>query len=285
MRFVPQDSCAILSVDWSNLTNDEDLRRVIKAREFEDWLQTLRIDRESIKTVIVFSAIDSQRISGFLLRGVFDSRDVVANLKAEGWEEELLDGERVYVQDSNYIGFPSKNILVAGTRDAALGVFRASKNAEESIVSSPSFKKINSGISATDRKPVKAYLLIPQGTLDMADAALTATSIALSFFNLGGIGQLLKAVNVAKGFAFTLDRGNNDRYPVELCVLMRDEESAVFVSGSLNALKGLSELAATDARDQEAIREFRKMTIIRKEEVLALKMEMPADALFPPANR
>ena len=118
----------------------------------------------------------------------------------------------------------------------------------------------------------------------MADAALTATSVALSLFNLGGIGQLLQAVNVARGFGFSLDQSAGEMYPVELCVLMRDEQSAVFVSGSLNALKTISELAATDNRDREQLRAIRQMSIVRKQEVLAVKMEIPGAALFPPGE-
>jgi len=285
MRLVPQESCAILSVDWSSIKNDDELRRVIKAKEMEDWLQRLRIDGESIKSIVVFSGMDSKRISGLLLRGAFESKQVVSELKSHGWNEESVDGDKVYVNASEYIALPARNTLFAGTREAALAVFRAKRSAPESLVGTSLYKKINSSLSTTDAKPVKAFLLIPQGTLDMADAALTATSIALSFFNLGGIGQLLKAMNVARGFAFTLDHVNHDRYPVELCVLMRDEDAAVFMSGSLNAMKQLSELAADDARDQQAIREFRKMTITRRADVLAVKMEMPANALFPPSGR
>jgi hypothetical protein len=126
--------------------------------------------------------------------------------------------------------------------------------------------------------------LIPQGTLDMADAALTASSIALSLFNLGGVGELLKAVNVARGFAVTVDSGTGEKYPVELCVLMRDEDSAKFVSGSLNAMKTISELASSDVREQESIRALRQMSIVRKQEVLAVKLEIPGSALFPPGR-
>ncbi|HEY0764811.1 MAG TPA: hypothetical protein VGD61_20705 [Pyrinomonadaceae bacterium] len=281
-RLVPQASCAILSVDWSVTKKDDDFRRLFKAKELEASLQRLGISDESIRTVVVFTGVDSQTLSGLLLRGNFDPKDVQAQLKRYGWTEESLDGNKVYVRSPEYIALPSSRTLFVGTRDAALGVFRARSDAPESILSSPTYKRLNSGISTSDSKPVKAFLLIPQGTLDMADAALTATSFALSFFNLGGIGQLLKAANVARGFAFTLDQGSRERYPVELCVLMRDEESAAFISGSLNTMKGLSELAALDVRDQQEIREFRKMTITRKGEVLVVKMEMPANVLFPP---
>ena len=118
----------------------------------------------------------------------------------------------------------------------------------------------------------------------MADAALNATSIALSLFNLGGIGQLLQTVNAAKGFGFSLNKSTREMYPVELCVLMRDEEAAVFVSGSLNALKTISALAAKDNRDRESLGAIRRMSIVRKREVLAVKMEIPEAALFPPAR-
>ena len=60
-------------------------------------------------------------------------------------------------------------------------------------------KKINAGMTARNA-PITAFLLIPQGTLDMADAALEATSLALSLFDLGGIGALLKQMNIASGF-------------------------------------------------------------------------------------
>jgi len=92
-------------------------------------------------------------------------------------------------------------------------------------------------------------------------------------------------VNVARGFAVTVDSGTHETYPVELCVLMRDEDSAKFVSGSLNAMKTISELASSDVREQESLRALRQMSIVRKQEVLAVKMEIPGSALFPPASR
>jgi hypothetical protein len=187
------------------------------------------------------------------------------------------------VKAADYVAMPSPQTVFAGTRDGARAVFRAAGNAQESIVTSDAYKKINAAISS-DHPPVKAFLLIPQGTLDMADAALTATSVALSLFNLGGIGQLLQAVNVARGFGFSLDHASGDTYPAELCVLMRDERAAVFVSGSLNALKTISDLAAMDNRDREELRAIHQMRVVRNEEVLAVKMDIPGVALFPPAG-
>lgn len=282
-RLVPVESCAIMSIDWSSIKDDREFRRILKGDQFDALLRELGVDSESVKTVVVFSALDGQTMSGLLLRGSFDSKEIAGQLKKSGWKEDSLEDHEVYVKAADYIAMPSSKTLFAGTRDGALAVFRAADNSKESIVASDAYKKINAAIS-TNRTPVRAFLLIPQGTLDMADAALTATSVVLSLFDLGGIGQLLQAVNVARGFGFSLDQGTGEMYPVELCVLMRDEQAAVFVSGSLNALKTISELAATDIRDREQLRAMRQMRIVRKQEVLTVKMEIPGAALFPPAT-
>ncbi len=284
LRFVPVDSCAIMSLDWSSIRKDSELKRVINGDQLEGLLRQLGIESESVKTVAVFSAIDNQAVSGLLLRADFDRKEVVAGLKEKGWTESSIDGHKVYAHDSDYIAMPATEMLYAGTREGALAVFRAAEDSNDSIVSSEAYQKITAAVSMKG-KPVKAFLLIPQGTLDMADAALTATSFALSLFDLGGIGQLLQAVNVARGFAFSLDKSARDKYPIELCVLLRDEEAASFINGSLNGLKLISELAATDNRDRDNLNALKQMKITRKHEVLAITMEVPGSALLPPANR
>jgi len=282
-RLVPIESCAIMSIDWSAIRDDKELRRVINADQFNVLLRELHVDDKSVDTVAVFSALDGQTMSGLLLRGSFDSKQIASDLKKSGWTENSLEGHKVYVKTTDYVAMPSTKTLFAGTRDGALAVFHAADDSKESIVASDAFKKINGAISSNPT-PVKAFLLIPQGTLDMADTALKATSVVLSLFDLGGIGQLLQAVNVARGFGFSLDQSTGKTYPVELCVLMRDEQSAVYVSGSLNALKTVSELAATDNRDREQLRAIREMRIVRTQELLAIKMAVPGTALLPPAT-
>jgi hypothetical protein len=284
LRLVPRESAAVLSVDWSSIRSDKALRRVIKADQFEAVLQRLGIQSEAVNSVTIFSTIGGQPVSGLLLRGPFDPKKVVAQLKSSGWTENSLDGHKVYLHAADYVAIPTNKTLFAGTRAGAVAVFRAADATEESIVTSEGYTKLNAATSMKD-KPVQAFLLIPQGTLEMADAALAATSFALSFFNLGGVGQLLQAANVARGFAFNLEKSGGERYPVEVCVLMRDEESAKFVSGSLNTLKTISEAASFDNRDQESLRALREMSIVRRDEVLAVRLEIPARALFPPSNR
>ena len=284
MRLVPAESCAIMTIDWSSIRANRELRRLINGDQFETLLQGIGVNSETVKSVTIFSSMDAQALSGLLLSGPFHRDEIASQLKLHGWNEASLEHNHVYVHANDYIAFPSSNILFAGTREGVLAVLRAENNAAESILTSDAYKKINSTLSLNGR-PVKAFLLIPQGTLDMADAALTATSVALSLFNLGGVGQLLKAVNIAKGFALIVDSGVQEKYPMELCVLMRDEASAALVSGSLNAMKTISEMTSSDNREQESLRALRQMSIVRKKEVLAVRMEVPGTVLFPPSSR
>lgn len=285
MRLVPVESCAIMTIDWTAVRADPELRRLMKGDEFETLLRHLGLSSESVITVTVFGSIDRPTNSGLLLRGSFDRKEITTKLKATGFREESLEGRKVYVHADDYVAMPSSNTLFAGPREGVAGVFQAMDDAKESVVASDAYKKINASMT-TKGQPLKAFLLVPQGTLDMADAALTATSFALSLFNLGGVGELLKAVNVARGFGVSVAAGaGHEKYPVELCVLMRDEETARFVSGSLNAMKTISELASSDVREQQSLRAIRQMTIVRKQDVLAVKMEIPGSALFPPSSR
>ena len=61
---------------------------------------------------------------------------------------------------------------------------------------------------------------------------------------------------------------------------LKEKEQEIFAQAKLEA-PGLKE-AVTDLT--QVVRALRQMTIVRKHEVLAVKMEIPGSALFPPAN-
>lgn len=281
---VPSDSCAVLVVNWSTLRNDDDLKRLFKGDQFEVILERLGVDSSSVKTLVVFSAMNSRAKAGMLLRGSFDRQKQIASLKTRGWRDTSVDGHKVYVNGNDYAAIPESNIFFAGTREAATAVFNTLNNARESFSSSSSYKKISAGLT-TRNEPIEAFLVIPQGTLDMADAALEATSVALSLFDLGGVGALLKQLNIASGFGLNLGRGSEQMYPVEMCVLMRDEKAAAFISGSLNLLKGFSTAASNSNGDEQARQALHNMSITRVREVLSIRMTVPQAVLMPPSAR
>jgi len=228
--------------------------------------------------------MNSRAKAGMLLRGSFDRQKQIASLKARGWRDESVDGHKVYVNGNDYAAIPQSDIFFAGTREAATAVFNTLNNTRESFSSSSSYKKISAGLTSKN-EPIKAFLVIPQGSLDMADAALEATSVALSLFDLGGVGAVLKQMNIASGFGLSLGRGSNQMYPVEMCVLMRDEKAAALVSGSLNLLKGFSTAASNSNGDEQARQALHNMSITRVREVLSIRMTVPQAVLMPPSAR
>jgi hypothetical protein len=281
---VPSDSCAVVVVEWSTLRKDNELKRLFKGEQFEVVLEHLGIDSSSVKTLVVFSAINSRAKAGMLLRGSFDKQKQIASLKTRGWLDTTVDGHKVYVKGNDYAALPQNNMLFAGTREAAAAVFNALNNTRDSFDSTSAYKKISAGLT-TRNEPIKAFLVTPQGTLDMANAALEATSVALSRFDLGGIGALLKQINIASGFGLTLGHASNQMYPVEMCVLMRDEKAAALVSGSLSLMKGFSTAASTSNGDEQARQALHGMSITRVREVLTISMSVPQAVLMPPSGR
>lgn len=284
INLVPSDSCAVIVVEWSTLRNDTDLKRLFKGDQFEVVFEQLGVDSSLVETLTVFSGLNSEAKSGVLLRGSFDQQKQITSLKTRGWRDESIDGHRVYVKGNEYAAMPRGNTLFAGTREAAAAVFNTLENARESFSSSSSYKKISAAMTARNQ-PIKAFLVLPQGTLAMADAALEATALALSLFRLGGVGALLKQLNLASGFGLNLGRSSNQMYPVEMCVLMRDEKTAAMVSGSLNLLKGFSAAASRGNGDEQARQALHNMNVTRVREVLSIRMTVPRAALMPPSAR
>jgi hypothetical protein len=281
---VPADSCALVVIDWPTVRADSSLKQAFNGDQLEAILQELGIDSGAVKNIAIFSAIDSHSKAGMLLRVPFNKQGQISALKKRGWREETAAGNQLLVKGNDYIAAPQVNTLFAGTRDGALAVFQALNDRRLSFSSSASYKKILEGMT-TRGNPVRAFLVIPEGTLDIADAALEATSFALSLFDLGGVGALLKQLNVASGFGLSLGRGADQMFPVEICVLMRDEKAAAFISGSLNLVKSFSGAAATNMRDADAMQSLRDLSVSRRGEVLSLKLKVPKAALLRPNGR
>lgn len=280
---VPADSCAVMAFDWTTLRTDGDLKRLFKGDHFEAVFERLGVDSLTLKTLVVFSALNSRAKAGVLLQGSFDKQKQVTALKTRGWQDALVDGHKLYVNGSDYVAILRTNVMFAGTREAASSVFNTLNNPRESFTASAAYKKISAGMTARN-EPVKAFLVIPQGTLAMADAALEATSFALSLLDLGGVGALLKQINIASGFSLILGHSANQQYPMEMCVLMRDEKTAVVISDSLNLLKGLSSVAIGNESERTG-EVLRGMSISRKRDVLSIRLTVPQAVLIPSVNR
>lgn len=279
LAFVPSDSTAILIVNWKTVKNDNDLKSLIKGDDFEGQMRRFGVESAAVNEVIVFGATNSR--AGLLLRGAFDRRKVADRLKSDGWIEDSIDGRKIYSNANDYLSLPTDGVLIAGTREGVSAALQTGRSSRENIKSTSSFKKIKAS-TPIGTSPITAFLIAPEGTLDMADAALTLTAGATSLFGWGEIGGILKKLNVAAGAGFTIAHGStSEKYAVNLCVLMRDEQAASLAAGTLNLMKNLSS-AVANTGDRENLQGF---NITRQEKVLSIKMEMPREALTQPDAR
>src|SRR5438128_11350597 len=64
LDLVPSDSCAVIVVDWSALRTDNDLKRLFKGDQFEAVLERLGVESSAVKTMVVFSALNSRTKAG-----------------------------------------------------------------------------------------------------------------------------------------------------------------------------------------------------------------------------
>jgi len=275
---VPSDSTALLIVNWSSVKNDNDLKLLFTGNEFEAQTRRFGVESAEVSEFVVFS--DNGTKAALLMRGKFDRREVVERLKSDGWSEESNDGTKIYASGDDYAALPQNGVLIAGTRRGVSAALQTAKNSSESIQNAVAFKKIKASMTGS-KSPVTAFLIAPEGTLEMADAALSVTAGAMSLFGLGAIGDILQKMNIAEGAGFTVAHGSkSQKYAVNLCVLMRDEKSALVAAGALNMMKSLSGMVKTN--DAENLQDF---DFTRKEKVLSIKMEMPREALMPANKR
>ena len=281
IELVPSSSNMVEIINWSAVRKDDGLKRIIGSEMFEKQIRRFGIDEAKVSELIVFSTIRSETQGGLLFRGSFDGRKTLAALKAQGWNEDSIDGRKVYSSGKDFAFSPSEDVLAAGTRDSIAAIFRAMKDSKESLTTTAAFKKIRSALSK-NKSPVAAYLLAPDGTVEAIDAGLSVAEGAMSLFDMGGIVGILKHLNFASGVGFTIARGTNGKYSVNLSALMRDEKTAKIAAGSLSLLQGLSAMIPADSNDRENVGELQDFNVTREENVLLLKMQMPEKALLSP---
>lgn len=233
------------------------------------------VESSTVEELVVFGAMNSS--GALLLRGTFDRRKVAERLKSSGWSESKSDGKKIYVNGNDYVCMPSDGILAAGPQSGVVAAIEAGGNSRGNLTTSSVFKSIKAEIPS-GKSPIRAFLIAPEGTLEMADTALSVTAGAMSLFGFGEIGAILNKMNVASGAGFSIARASTaQKFSVNFCVMMRDEQTATIAAGALNVMKSLSATVG-NPDEKENLRNF---SVTQRKKILSIKMEMPGEALMP----
>jgi len=286
-RFIPVDSFAVLLVNWTVASKDEQLNKIVKGREIEKILAELNIQSDAIAELAMFSDGQSSTAgnSGMLLRGSYKSHDVTEGLKNKGWTEQVSEGSKFYMNptDNTCLSALNSNLIVFGTRAGVEAAIRATASPRTSFAANNSYKKLTSNLTGRQETyPVLMMVAFSQSSQDKAETALQVTSILTDLAGIGILGELLNKIGYMRGLACTISRKDNS-FPVEFVAIMKDESSATFVSGALNLLKdliGIAPQGSLPPSDQEMVQNLKSISIQRKREVLSIRAVLAARALM-----
>lgn len=278
LEFVPATSVVTAAIDWRAVRADAELGRIIPAQSVGELFAALGLAGEEVDELVIFGDGRDARTgsAGVILRGSFDPEEAVERLRGRGWREESRpDGATLYVSPGGdeYCAMLD-DLLVAGSRAGVAATVE--HGGDDSLASNPVYEKLADRLEDTDA-PVLIVVAAPQRVQDMADAGLAISSAALDFARLEMLAGLVRQLGAVRGVGCALAH-EGEGFPVEMVAVMRDEETAGLVSGTLNLAQGLVSVApdpagSGDAR-REALSQFGQMSIERAGDVLSIKTVM-----------
>lgn len=277
--YIPSTSYTVLAVNWTAVSKDPDLKRISKGADVEKLLGQLGVDGGTVSEFAVFGEPggSAQASNGLIAKGTFNSNDIVKGLQGRGWTERDFEGQRIFVNptDGSWLTTFDKNLFVLGTQSGVSDAIGARAKPENRFTSKPAYKTLSSHFEAT-QYPIVMMIALPQASQDMANAALQLSSTVMDLAGVGPLGELLNKIGYAQGLGCAISR-KDDLFPVAVSAVMKDEESAKFVSGALTLLRNLGGMVSKNyasQADPDAARAIQTMSVERSGEVVSIKMTM-----------
>jgi hypothetical protein len=256
-----------------------DLKRISKGADIEKLFGQLGVAEGTVSEFVVFGefGISEQSSAGLIVKGTFNSNDIVKGLLDRGWREEDFDGRRICVNpaDGSWLTTFDKNLFVLGTQSGVSEAIGARAQPEQQFTSNPVYKTLSSHFESK-QFPIVMMVAVPKASQDMANAAVQISSTVMNLAGVSPLGELLRKIGYAQGLGCAISRKGDD-FPVAVSAVMKDEESAKFVSGTLNLLRSLGEMVSKSPGSQtnpEAARAIQTMSIERRREVVSIKMAL-----------
>jgi hypothetical protein len=274
--YVPSSSYGVLAVNWKVVSNDPDLKRISKGAEVEKLFAQLGVDPETVAEFAVYGTpgASDQASNGLIAKGSFDSREIAKNLVKMGWTEQDLEGRRIYVSpaDGSWLTLFDKNTFVLGTESAVKDAIGAKAKTENRFTSKPAYKVLASNFEGK-QYPIMMLVALPPASQDLANAAFQLTATAMDLAGVGPLGDLLGKIGYARALGCAISH-KGETFPVAVSAVMKDEESARFVSGALNLLKTLGGIASHNQTKSDVTSAIQTLSIERSREVVSIRMAM-----------
>lgn len=284
---IPAECSVVVWLDWRTISNDADLLRILNAEEAEASLKELDISSHEITTWTIFAASvyesETGAYQGVILSGELEAHQVVQELEEAGCEQEKYQGDALVRSRTGDEWFVALNnrMLAVGTDGALQAVLDVKRGRKEGLSHQPIYTRLDTCLSATGA-PIRMWVLVPQHIRDMGMAGLEMGKAALDLMSLDFIGGLLGKIGIAQGLGLSIAHSGSV-FPAQLMAMMKNEEAASFIAGSLNLMKGigtwLSHKTGAPERQTTGV-DFRDMTVKRYREVVEVGMRLSHDDLF-----
>lgn len=278
LNYVPSSSYAVLAVNWKVVSMDVDLKRISKGADIARLFGQIGVAEGTVSEFAVFGepGASAQASAGVIVRGTFASNDIVKGLPDRGWRQQDFEGQRIYVnpKDGSWLTTFDKNLFVVGTQSGVSEVIEAREKSAQRFTSSPAYKTLSAHFEAK-QYPIVMMVAFPQASQDMANAAIQISSTVMDLAGVGPLGELLSKIGYARGLGCAISH-KGDEFPVAVSAVMKDEESAKFVSGAVNLIRSVGGMVSKNyaQSDPDASRAIQTMSVERNREVVSIKMTM-----------
>jgi hypothetical protein len=171
-------------------------------------------------------------------------------------------------------------MFVFGTPSGVRDVINSRTNSEMQFTSSAAYQTLFSNFDG-DEYPILIIMAFPEESQDMAEAALRLSSAVLDLAGVGPLSELLSKVGYPRALGCAISHKDRS-FPVALSVVMKNEESARLVSGTLNILKNLGRIVSKNyasPSDTDVRRALQTMSIERSGDGIAVNMTMSREEI------
>jgi hypothetical protein len=285
LALVPSNSIVVIKLNWKTIQRDEQLRRVVIGNEFERLLRQWSLDSNEVTECAIFSDLKSSSaaITGMILSGTYNSREVISRLKGLGWKGYSYRARTVYSNevDGSHLASLKSGLLIVGTKASVESVIEVEAKPRAGLMLKQPLRTIFTSLGA-DRQPLSFMMALPEMYQDMADIAFKVGTTVINLAGLSPLGTILDKIGLARALGFSISREGHS-FPTQIVALMKDESAAGLVSGTLNLLKSLPLMVSnsrTSPRDSEAMEALRGASVGRKGALLSIKFRMP-ESIMP----
>lgn len=279
LQWIPGQAVAVLIIDWPQAAADEKLMRIVNGNQLKQTLDSLHINSAAIEQVIVFSNLhENSQTEGIIISGSFKTNDLIKYLSAKQWQQLQYRKHLVYQQPgSDFCIAPirSPRSILLGSKSTVEQTIDAKLNLQPGLAEIEPFNRLFRN-TYNKRAPVSMVVAFPQNFQDIGNAALNISSSLLDLAGLSPLAKLLDAVGFARGIGFSIFHKQN-AYPVELMGIMRNEETAANIAGTINLLKGLTALVPQknlSFSEREAMESFKTLSVKRDKDILSITLIM-----------